>query len=195
MKTKRNKGLSKRELFLLSLLLITAVVSICWYFYGFKLYSDIKSHKNELYALETDIERFNILHSEQTVIEDQWLELESLSNELIIVLPSEEDLPQVLERLETTITPYWQLINSFTIAELYPGDNVSTADISISATGPANRLKRLLYELENFPHSLVFKSINWAHNEAGQATAGIELRLFLYQNTGLHETVKEIEVP
>ena len=195
MKIKQKKSRSKRETFLLALLLITAVAAICWHCYGSKLYSDIKNLKAGLNALETEIERFKNLHNEQTAIEGQWLETESLSKELLTALPSEEELPRVLEQLETTIALSRQQISSFKIGELYPGDKLSTIDISISATGPASRLERLLFELETFPHSLVLKNINWVNQEAGQATANVELRLLFYQKTALLDPETEIEVP
>ena len=195
MKIKQKKSRSKREIFLLTLLLITAVAAICWHFYGSKLYSDINSLQAELNTLETEIERFKYLQNEQAAIEGQWLELESLSKELLTALPSEEELPRVLEQLETTIALSRQQISSFKIGELYPGDKLSTIDISISATGPASHLERLLFELETFPHSLVLKNINWVNQEAGQATANVELRLLFYQKTVLLDPGTEIEVP
>lgn len=194
-KNRRKNKISKRELFLLSLLLITAAAAVCWNFYGSKLYSEIRILKAELCALETEIDRFSSLLDEQPVIEDQWLELEGLKEELILALPSEEELPQVLERLELTTALYRQLINSLKIGELYPGDKLSTIDISLSAAGPANRLERLLFELENFPHSLVIKSISWVNQDTEQSNIEIDLRLLFYPDSGIDQSGIEIEVP
>lgn len=195
MKNKTKNSISKRELFLLSLILVTAVTVVCWNLYGSNIYSDIRCLKTELYTMETEIDNLKTLHDKQKEIGNKWMEFESLSYELQTSLPSEKDLPQVLERLETALATYRQLISSFRIAELYPGDKLSTADISISAAGPAQRLERLLYDLERFPSSLVFKSLDWVNQDAGQATAYIELRLLFYQTPGLNEPEKEIEVP
>lgn len=172
--------LSRRETALLLLLLLLILFLAGWRFFFSPLLKSaaVLHREHTALLLEQDQMQEQLQRGEElSSVREQW---QSRAEALYTAVPSPERLPEVLARLEALLGASPVTLHTLQIGEIEPAEDCAVSRVRLRITGEAAALLRLLEQLEQFEHLLLFDQISWIRDEEELASLDLSFRLVFY---------------
>ncbi len=180
MKTKKFAS-SKREYYLLLIIVLLGLFTTGWHFKGAALYREVKTLHLEQSSLQEKKEPLLAVLQDRELIEAEWNLLceqkEGLSNKI----PPLFELPLALANLETVLENHTVAVHLLRIGETNLEEDHATVELTLNLSGRPHILQAMLRDLEQFPHLLLFKNIRWFNHHNADTALELQFKLVFSQ--------------
>ncbi|HSW35557.1 MAG TPA: hypothetical protein VLH18_03030 [Candidatus Limnocylindrales bacterium] len=182
---------SRRQTYLILLVLFTAVVLGGWHFAGAPLHAKLTLLRGQHGTLAEEQTLLDAKLQTKDAITQEWAGWQFDKERLDTVIPSLDELPRALGSLETLIARFPVTVNSLQVGETVALERGSTVALNFSVSGSDDSTIALLESLETFPQLLIIDSITWSAADPANSTLSIRFRLVLLDPARLAEPLYE----
>lgn len=152
---------TKREIFFLVLVLSLGLLFAVWKFVYLPWQSHYQAMREEEKALESTIEQLEQKLGQKEEIETQWRQWIEAGRQLEKMVPSLEEIPQVLADLEALMDDEAVQINSLTVGAVQDLDREAVVTFQFGFDGEQENTVQMLFDLERFHRLLAVNSVAW----------------------------------
>ncbi|MEW5785533.1 MAG: hypothetical protein AB1767_10750 [Bacillota bacterium] len=172
--------MTKREKHLILLLMILALFYCGWTFLFYPLYANYTALRQVEATLIREQDGMLETLRRREEIAASWTCWQSRQERLHISLPSPDQLPAVLKRLEALLPLFPVAVESLQIGEIENQAPLTARRAKLRLSGEARQILLLLERLERFEHLLLIDDLSWSRREDDTVTLELSLRLLFY---------------